>query len=319
MRRSIISIGLLLFVSTAASAFGIHRAVFDFDGDGKSDELVVRTGAVGLTWYALRSNLGPYGAQWGSFSVGDQLLPGDYDGDGKWDIAVFRTGNILVFQSSNGAFVQLPAGTGDVIDRTMTQDYDGDGKFDPAVTQDVNGNLAFDIRRSSLGLIRVLFGNPATDVALRGDFDGDGKADVGVYRKANGSPANTFIVLPSGGGPVRYQQFGNSVSDYAIPADFDGDGKTDYAVVRARGAVGDITWYWIRSSDGVFAGQSFGGTTFGDLPTPGDYDGDGKTDLSVWRAGSQSYFYHLGQVSGFEAVPFGISGDIPPANLLQVK
>ncbi len=86
--------------------------------------------------------------------------------------------------------------------------------------------------------------------------------------------------------------------------DFDGDNKTDYAVVRNSG--GTLNWYLQHSTAG-FAAQPWG--TTGDLLTPADYDGDGKCDVAVWRAG---IFYILKSSDGtLQSAAFGQAGDYP--------
>jgi subtilisin-like proprotein convertase family protein len=86
--------------------------------------------------------------------------------------------------------------------------------------------------------------------------------------------------------------------------DFDGDNKTDYAVVRDSG--GTLDWYLQRSTAG-FAALPWG--TTGDLLTPADYDGDGKYDIAVWRAG---VFYILKSSDGtLQSAAFGQAGDYP--------
>ncbi|MBV9209548.1 MAG: VCBS repeat-containing protein [Acidobacteria bacterium] len=86
--------------------------------------------------------------------------------------------------------------------------------------------------------------------------------------------------------------------------DFDGDNKTDYAVVRS--VTGNLTWYSQQSSAG-FKAQSWGRT--GDAFIPGDYDGDHKWDIAVWRTG---FFYILQSSNGaLNVIPFGQDGDDP--------
>lgn len=66
----------------------------------------------------------------------------------------------------------------------------------------------------------------------------------------------------------------------------------------------------------VWSPTSFYGQQFGvsdDLPTPGDYDGDGKADVAVFRPSSGTWFEQR-STSGFTAVQFGMNGDKPAPN-----
>jgi len=59
--------------------------------------------------------------------------------------------------------------------------------------------------------------------------------------------------------------------------------------------------------------RSFGDSS--DKPTPGDYDGDGRTDFGVWRP-INGYWYtapisESNPAQNFNAISFGINGDVP--------
>ncbi|PYS99867.1 MAG: hypothetical protein DMF63_10190 [Acidobacteria bacterium] len=100
------------------------------------------------------------------------------------------------------------------------------------------------------------------------------------------------------------------------PVDFDGDGKTDWAIARHYGGEGPWT-YWINlSSDGSIVTFNFG-TFTADALQPGDYDGDGMTDIAHWR-GVQSlggapvgYWIQLSSTDTVKFIPFGQGGDAP--------
>jgi hypothetical protein len=77
--------------------------------------------------------------------------------------------------------------------------------------------------------------------------------------------------------------------------DFDGDGKTDYAVIRFSDE--RMFWFVAQSSGGVIA-QQFGMSKYcctgiQDSQVPEDYDGDGKTDIAVYRPGDPLMLFIL--------------------------
>jgi hypothetical protein len=46
----------------------------------------------------------------------------------------------------------------------------------------------------------------------------------------------------------------------------------------------------------------------GDVPVPGDYDGDGRDDQAVFRGGT---WYLLRSTAGFAGLAFGLGSDTP--------
>ncbi len=116
-------------------------------------------------------------------------------------------------------------------------------------------------------------------------------------------------------------KLGGSVSGApAIPRsrsfDFNGDNKSDFVVARAAAAGSQTTWL-IRDSAGGTSGVAWGtgvGFAGADQATPADFDGDGKTDVAVWRPGAATVaaFYVLNSNGNtLIIVPFGQTGDDP--------
>jgi len=91
--------------------------------------------------------------------------------------------------------------------------------------------------------------------------------------------------------------------------DYDGDGRADVGVFRGGT---ENAWYILKSGGGLIA-QQFG-SVHTDTLAPGDYDGDGKTDLAVahvYPSGTDLFWYV--QLSGggiIENARWGITGDL---------
>jgi hypothetical protein len=97
----------------------------------------------------------------------------------------------------------------------------------------------------------------------------------------------------------------------SVAVDYDGDGKTDQVAVRQNTASNIINWYARRSSDGGLSVLSTPNAAHaaGFRFTPGDYDGDGKDDVSYWLNGT-FYILQSGN-SVLRTENFGVAGDDP--------
>ncbi|MFY9572266.1 MAG: BACON domain-containing carbohydrate-binding protein, partial [Blastocatellia bacterium] len=112
------------------------KALFDYDGDSKSDLAVWRP-AEGLWFLINSSNSATPTFNWGVSS--DVIVPGDYDGDGRTDISVWRpsTGTWFIINSGNQSVTNVGWGvSGDI---PVPGDYDADGKTDIAVWRPSTG------------------------------------------------------------------------------------------------------------------------------------------------------------------------------------
>jgi CSLREA domain-containing protein len=150
------------------------------------------------------------------------------------------------------------------------------------------------------------------------DLDGDGLADLTVWR----APAGMWYWLTSSSGysyasAVGKQWGSQAAGDVPFLGDIDGDGVSDLIVWRASAG----TWYWLTSTTGyayASAGSvQWGNQGLGDVPMLADMDGDGKSDLVIWRASTGTWYWLTSSSGSNPASAVGIQwgnqglGDVP--------
>ena len=307
--KAILFAAFALTLSIAAFGQPSLRKAADFDMDGKADYMVFRPSD--NTWYIQLSS-GGFKFQTFGLAGDDFMTPGDYDGDGKADISVWRDsiGTWFRLNSSDNTF--RGDAWGQQGDEPVARDYDNDGKTDLAVVRRSNGVMTWYVFRSSdNGFVGVPWG-AAGDYVAPGDYDGDGKFDFAVQRPNGMTPGSTatFYVLKSSDFGVIAVNWG-FWDDSVVPGDYDGDGRTDIAVFRDGPTLGSaMAWYILKSSDGGLLAYTWGATGI-DYSAQGDYDGDGKTDIAVWRNSDGTFYIFRSQTQSTAAFRWGAPSDFP--------
>ena len=147
-------------------------------------------------------------------------------------------------------------------------------------------------------------GASAGDIPVPGDYDGDGKTDLAVFRPSTG----TWYVIDSStrapaqrssGAARRHPRCPATTTATARPTS-PSSGPSDGDVVRASTA-----------ATGSTAQTQWGEP--GDIPVPGDYDGDGKTDLAVWRP-SNGTWYVINSKDGSKRTRSGAASATSPCS-----
>lgn len=275
----------------------------DFDGDGISDPSWYWTSpappALGL-FTVLASSMPRL--MWFSGGENDDVpLTGDYDGDGITDFALYKArskandwgGFFSVWLSESQVWRWFTLGQPG--DTPVVADYDGDGVSDFAVyhryTSPVYdsrlGNLVygeFQWKSSLYGDMRIFPVGEPDDVPVVGDFDRDGKDDFALYKRraSDNTWGGWFTVWSSASQAWQWVTMGQP-GDLPVIGDYDGDGLSDFGVYTPRWPANNGGGYYtiLCSSNGAKAVESIGEPD--DVPVTGDYDGDGKTDIAVYK------------------------------------
>ena len=291
------------FSPFAVGSYPYSVALGDFNGDGKPDLAIANSQSNTLTVLlrGLRTNF--FGVEVGSFvtapgnpfAVGNRpvsVAVGDFNGDGKSDLATanYDSNNVTVLLGNGAGGFSAASGSPFPVDRNPTSivvgDFNGDGKSDLGIANH-ESNTVTVLLGNGAGGFSTAPGSPIpvdrnpTSIVV-GDFNGDGKSDLAIAS----SPSNTVTVLLGNGAggfsaaPGSPVAVGTSPLSIAV-GDFNGDRKQDLAI--ANSVANNVT-VLLGSGAGGFSAAPGSPFAVGSYPISaavGDFNGDGKLDVSV--------------------------------------
>jgi hypothetical protein len=266
-----------------------------------------------------------------SLFVGHDSLTPEDGGSEISDAGVPGPGTVLTNAAGNGNFYpQVTASTAEGKWMLTTAH-----NFSSIVAQFAAAPVAF----AAPAITR----NPATVVARLGTTvtftaaaSGGPAPSVQWQAKAPGAPDFTSIpgatsgsfaifVTPADAGKLFRAVFTNTQSSVISTAaalivrptlnDLDGDGRTDPLIWRP----GNGTFFWANSStsnlNAPSTGQRWGDASLGDISLTGDLDGDGVSDLVVFRPSIGTWFWLTSSTgyspAAFHMLTWGGLGDVP--------
>ncbi len=281
----------------------------DFNSDGKPDlaaraagdigcgatqggvDILLNNGSGGFSvTNPLASNISP-----------SMLVAADFNHDGRLDLAgPAGSGLLVIYGTGAGDFVMGSTfALGVATYEPQAADFNSDGNLDIAVVDNVT-DKAFVVYGNSAGGFSssnmTFTGNHPIDLTIA-DFDGNSRPDLAVPNYyANSVSIILDVNAPSLSPRTQY--------------DFDGDLKVDFAVYRDGNTLNAPSyWHILRSSNNTYQGIQHGAS--GDKPVPADWNGDGTTDVAVWRPSTGVWYTSTNAASNYGAFHWGQNGDVP--------
>lgn len=307
---------LLSAKGTFSSAFPLDAGgeiplTGDFNNDGKTDLIYrYRVGGVPQVKSLINQGNGVF-APGGSSALGgygqaDVLT--DLNNDGRPDASsgIYQIGVnpeqkvfSLFVTGVSGAFTRVDVDVSSFFPGTSytslpvrAGDFDGDGLMDLMF---FNSNFRiFAKNNGSLNFSLQKFSPPGDASPFINEFSGDGKADM--------VSANTSLLNEN----TESVSFKQNVCDRPGQTkfiDFDHNGATDIGFWHPA----DGRWQFYSGVADAYWGLG----SLGDIPVPQDYDGDGQTDLAVYRNSTGAWYVLRSSDGQMTIVQFGLPGDKP--------
>ncbi len=248
-------------------------------------------------------------------STMDFIVPEDYTGNQRTEPTVWRNGNGTFYVA------QTPTGTGGITleravqwgqpgdDPRAVGDYDGDGKTDYTIVRLVGGNtgnFVWYILSSSTNTMRaVTFGSraglPASNAGgfkffPGADFNADGRDELVLVTGPATQDRLTYNIgdAVTGAGVIT-RDFGAYNQDISLPPDdYTGDRIADFVAVRQTAGTPAI-WFILNVAANTVSATRFGiadpGFESDDSPVRGNFDGDNRHDIAVYRSSNQTFYW----------------------------
>ena len=209
---------------------------------------------------------------------------------GQWYLS-----NNIPINGGTGSTDVTPFGFGGTGVAPLTGDWNGDGKTTVGVYRPTTRRWELSNTNAPTATPDVTFTlGEVGDQPVTGDWNGDGRTTVGFYRPSTSTwhlSNNTIGVVD-----VPPFKYGNSSATTPVAGDWDGDGTTTVGVYAPPTGSASGWWYLSnKNSSAVWDVPAFQWGIVGDQPVTGDWNGDGRTTVGVYRptAAAASTWYLL--------------------------